>query len=193
MVSKTLKMKLRDMISQICWLLLRCWGFPGSSEVKASASNAGDPGLIPGSGRSPGEMVTHPSILAWGIPWTEKPGRLQSTGSQRVRHDWATSLHFTEMLRKGGTENLPLTLGRCKMLVTLKKIISVNGSSVTVTLRTNRMWGRGSSEYRGFFKMEQIPKWKLKRIMGSLKKMSIKAWKWVSCSVVSDSLWPQGL
>ena len=38
------------------------------------------------------EMVTHSSILAWKIPWTEKPGRLQSLGSQRVRHDWATSL-----------------------------------------------------------------------------------------------------
>ena len=33
------------------------------------------------------EMVTHSSILAWGIPWTEEPGRLQSTGSQRVGHD----------------------------------------------------------------------------------------------------------
>ena len=32
------------------------------------------------------EMVTHSSILAWRIPWTEEPGRLQSTGSQRVRH-----------------------------------------------------------------------------------------------------------
>ena len=41
------------------------------------------------------EMATHSSILAWRIPWTEEPGRLQSTGSQRVRHDWATSLfHF---------------------------------------------------------------------------------------------------
>ena len=38
------------------------------------------------------EMVTHSSILAWRIPWTEKPGKLQSMGSQRVRHDWATSL-----------------------------------------------------------------------------------------------------
>ena len=38
------------------------------------------------------EMVTHSSILAWRIPWMEKPGRLQSMGSQRVRHDWATSL-----------------------------------------------------------------------------------------------------
>ena len=35
-------------------------------------------------------MATHSSILAWRIPWTERPGRLQSTGSQRVRHDWAT-------------------------------------------------------------------------------------------------------
>jgi len=36
------------------------WGFPGGSEVKASASNAGDPGLIPGSGRSPGEGNGNP-------------------------------------------------------------------------------------------------------------------------------------
>ena len=33
------------------------------------------------------EMVTHSSILAWRIPWTEKPGRLQSTGSQRAGQD----------------------------------------------------------------------------------------------------------
>ena len=38
------------------------------------------------------EMATHSSILAWKIPWTEEPGGLQSTGSQRVRHDWVTSL-----------------------------------------------------------------------------------------------------
>ena len=40
------------------------------------------------------EMVTHSCTLAWKIPW-EEPGRLQSMGSQRVRQDWATSLHFT--------------------------------------------------------------------------------------------------
>ena len=39
------------------------------------------------------EMATHSSILAWKIPWTKEPGRLQSKGSQRVRHDWATSLY----------------------------------------------------------------------------------------------------
>ena len=36
------------------------------------------------------EMATHPSILAWRIPWTKEPGGLQSVGSQRVRHDLAT-------------------------------------------------------------------------------------------------------
>ena len=35
-------------------------------------------------------MATHSSILAWEIPWTEEPGRLQSIGSQRVRHSLAT-------------------------------------------------------------------------------------------------------
>ena len=36
------------------------------------------------------DMATHSSILAWRIPWTQEPGRLQSTGSQRVGHSWAT-------------------------------------------------------------------------------------------------------
>ena len=35
------------------------------------------------------------SICAWRIPWTQKPGRLQSVGSQRVRHNWATNTHNT--------------------------------------------------------------------------------------------------
>ena len=41
------------------------------------------------------EMATHSSALAWRIPWTEKPGGLHSTGSQRVRHGWATLLSLT--------------------------------------------------------------------------------------------------
>ena len=43
-------------------------------------------------------MATHSSILAWRIPWTEKPGRLQSMGLQRVRHDWATSLSLSRFV-----------------------------------------------------------------------------------------------
>ena len=38
-------------------------------------------------------MATHSSILSWRIPWTEEPGKLQSMGSQRVGHDWATNTH----------------------------------------------------------------------------------------------------
>ena len=74
-------------------------GFSGGSDSKVSACNAGDPGSIPGSGRSPGEeMVTHSSMLAWKIPWTVEPCRLQSMGWQRVGHDLATSLHFNKLL-----------------------------------------------------------------------------------------------
>ena len=40
------------------------------------------------------EMATHSSTLPWKIPWTEEPGRLQPVGSQRVGHDWATSISF---------------------------------------------------------------------------------------------------
>ena len=38
------------------------------------------------------EMAIHSSTIAWKIPWTEEPGRLQSMGLQRVGHDLATSL-----------------------------------------------------------------------------------------------------
>ena len=38
-------------------------------------------------------MATHSSILAWRTPWTEEPGGLQSMGSQRVKHNWATNTH----------------------------------------------------------------------------------------------------
>jgi len=50
---------------------------------KESACNAGDLDLIPGSRRFPEKgMATHSNILAWRIPWTEKPGKLQSVGLQ---------------------------------------------------------------------------------------------------------------
>ena len=42
------------------------------------------------------EMAPYSSILAWRIPRTEEPGRLQSTGSWRVRHDWTTEQAFTK-------------------------------------------------------------------------------------------------
>ena len=41
------------------------------------------------------QMATHSCILAWRIPWTEVPGRLQSIGVQRVRHNTRLSKHYT--------------------------------------------------------------------------------------------------
>ena len=52
------------------------------------------------------EMAFHSSTLAWKIPWMEEPARLQSMGSQRVGHDWATSLHFC-----------PIAVGPCVYLL----------------------------------------------------------------------------
>ena len=69
---------------------INCGSFRTNMDSKESAYNAGDTGdtgLIPGSGRSPGGENSYSSILAWEIPWTEEPGRLQSRESQRVRHD----------------------------------------------------------------------------------------------------------
>ena len=62
--------------------------FPDGSDGKQSACDAGDLDSIPGwEDPLEKEIETHSSILAWRIPWTEKPGGLQSMGSQRVGHD----------------------------------------------------------------------------------------------------------
>ena len=42
------------------------------------------------------EMASQSSTLTWKIPWTKEPGRLQSMGSQRVRHDWVTNTITTK-------------------------------------------------------------------------------------------------
>ena len=60
-------------------------GFPGDSDGKECACNAGDPGLIPRLGTM-GSCSNHSNILAWRIPWTEESGGLQCMEPQRVRH-----------------------------------------------------------------------------------------------------------
>ena len=61
-------------------------GFPGGTVVKNLPANAGEVGLIPGLGRAPGEkgMDPHSSILAWKIPQTKEPGRLQSMSHKEL-------------------------------------------------------------------------------------------------------------
>ena len=63
-------------------------GFPHSSVGKESACSAGDLDSIPALGRSTGEgNDNHSSILAWKIPWTEGPGKLQSMELQKIGYD----------------------------------------------------------------------------------------------------------
>ena len=64
------------------WWLVKC--LPAMGETRVQSLGWEDP--------LEKEMATPSSTLAWKTPWTEEPGRLQSTGLQRVRHDWATSL-----------------------------------------------------------------------------------------------------
>ena len=63
-------------------------GVPGGLDGNESASNAEDPGSIPGWGRSPGGGNGNPLLYSClENPWTGEPGGVQSMGSQRVRHD----------------------------------------------------------------------------------------------------------
>ena len=61
------------------------------------------------------EMAIHSSTIAWKIPKTEEPGRLQSMGSQRVGHDWATSCSsfiIGDWNAKGGSQETPGVTGK---------------------------------------------------------------------------------
>ena len=72
-------------------------GQPGGSVAKNLPASAADMGSSPESGRSlEKEMATYSKIVAWKIPWIEEPGGLQSMGSQRIGHDWATNT-FTSL------------------------------------------------------------------------------------------------
>ena len=78
-------------------------GFPGSSEGKETACNAGNQvGALGWEGPLEKRMATYSSILAWRISWTEEPDRLQSMGLQRVRQDLKT---FTFPENKEDKEN----------------------------------------------------------------------------------------
>ena len=78
-------------------------------------------------------LVTHSSTLAWKIPWTEEPGRLQSMGSLLVGHDWATSLSlFTFMHWRRKWQPTPVSLP--------------GESQGRGSLVSHRLWGRTKSD-----------------------------------------------
>ena len=82
---------LREIVSCCFCIILQLFyaRLPCGSEGKAFARNAGDPGLIPGSGRFPGEGDSNPlQYSCLENSWAEEPGGLQSMESQRVGHDF---------------------------------------------------------------------------------------------------------
>ena len=87
-------------------------GFRGGSDSKESACNAGDQVWSLGWDDALEKGMVS-SILAWRIPWTEEPGRLQSLGSQRVGYNWASNA-FTFKPQPWNTfERVPGALSLC--------------------------------------------------------------------------------
>ena len=88
------------------------------------------------------EMTTYSSTLAWKIPWTEEPGGLQSTGSQRVGHDWAHTqcIYANHNIWMGETKLMKMNLE--KMLPNMRRnhVIFFCPHSLAL-LKTTSIWG----------------------------------------------------
>ena len=92
------------------------------------------------------EMAIHFSTIAWEIPWTEEPGRLQSMGLQRVRHDWVTSLSLSgryykcqnnHQIQTHMTQKLELSEMKSKrIMITMLKMLMKNRHQE----RTDERW-----------------------------------------------------
>ena len=130
---------------QYVLLITYICSIPGGSEGKASARNAG--ARVRSLSREvplEKEMATHSSTLAWKIPWTEEPGRLQSIGSQRVVHDCATSLHMihVQMWELDHKEGWVLK-NWCLWTVVLEKTLEspLDSNEIKrVNLKRNQLW-----------------------------------------------------
>ena len=132
--------------------------FPGGSDGKVSACNAGDQSSIPGLGNLlEKEMATCSSILVWRIPRMEEHGRLQFMGSQRVRHDWVTSLHSdceemetgtpTELLHPWGASCLEWVLiAEAELRCITGSRVWANKSQTHCTEGRLPTWGFGVSD-----------------------------------------------
>ena len=100
-------------------------------------------------------METHSSTLAWKIPWSEEPGRLQSMRSRRVRHDWVTSLSlFTFMHWRRKWQPTPVLLpgesqgqgslmgcrlwGHTELYTTLTWLSSSSNSSIHLNIESEQ-------------------------------------------------------
>ena len=103
-------------------------------------------------------MAIHSTIPAWKIPWTEEPGGLQSTGSQRVRHDWVTNTftfhslegqilklkhqHFGQLMRRADWLKKILMLGKIegKRRRGRQRMRRLNGITDLMNVSSSKLW-----------------------------------------------------
>ena len=129
------------------------------------------------------EMATHSSILAWRIPWREEPSRLQSMDSQRVRHDWATSLylgiswtgnHTIMAQQEGGKQRLKVPAASHQVMSWLREVRM--GSRVGSPWEQVQSWHLWSSKDWSLFHQLSYIK-SLQRLQVSLTlKGTVKDW-----------------
>ena len=130
------------------------------------------------------EVATHSSSLAWRIPWREEPGRLQSMGSQRVGHDWATSLslsHTGELINRLGTITLHLNYMQLLAFITN---VSSTGSEPRV-----RIYTRGGTRWHRERDYSSPNHWWLSDVkVKSLSHIRLLATPWTAAYQVSPSI-----
>ena len=128
------------------------------------------------------ETATHSSILAWKIPWAEEPGRLQSMGSRRVRHDWNNYPKQSQDL--GNSLNLMVCVSHLIPLppstLSSHHFESCVQNSLVSFFHKTVFWG-----IINILKIVQILILPLNKIIKNINAFS--------CSVVFDSSWPHGL
>ena len=128
------------------------------SDGKESTCNAEDLGSIPGLGRFPREgKGNHSSFLAWRIPWTQAPGRLQFMGSERVGHDWMTNtiqmLLSAEMRNKIGAGHRECQgEGSACLLQESGKVSLRSGSWIEISgvVEKTTVWGSDRPKFRSW-------------------------------------------
>ena len=104
-------------------------------------------------------IATHSGILAWRIPWTEKPGGLQSIGLQRVGHDWATNTH---------PHNIPF-YGYTTFCLSICQLIEGNGNPLQRSCLENPR--DGGAWWAAVYGVAQSRTW-LKRLSSSSRQLS---------------------
>ena len=130
-------------------------------------------------------MAIHSSTLAWKIPWTEEPDRLQSMGSQRVEHDWVTSLSLC-CLDEASCMGCYWWLGDVRSCIPVVSFVWVLTIWYSLGLVSEKAMAPHSSTLAWKSPWTEEP--------GRLQSMGLLRWsRRRSRSVVSDSLRPRGL